>query len=152
MAAVKTPQRGPSRAADGAQSPSVSVPVFVDRSGRRRRVMVGAGGVLGFALLISVVVLVAGVMTGAPLPLPQWPDGGQRDPGHTTVDGSTPSTGPSSGPPTAPAPPPAGERSPAPSAGGTAGAAATPSASTDRPGRGDERRAARASKSPGKPK
>jgi hypothetical protein len=47
--------------------------VFVDRTGRRRRLVVAAGLGLGGILLAAIAVLVAGLSGAAPLPLPGLP-------------------------------------------------------------------------------
>ncbi|MEV4639693.1 hypothetical protein AB0J80_20280 [Actinoplanes sp. NPDC049548] len=51
-------------------------PVFVDRTGRRRRVMAVAGSAGTLVLALLVLALVAGFTGGGPLPLPGWADSG----------------------------------------------------------------------------
>jgi hypothetical protein len=81
--------------------------VFVDRTGRRRRMVVGAGVALGGGLLVAIALLIAGLTGAASLPLPGLPEGdhrpmrGQAGPvGPASVTsprgpGRTPSTDPS---------------------------------------------------------
>lgn len=57
-------------------------PVFVDQTGRRRRVAVLAGICLGAGFLVGLTLIVMGLFVGSATPLPDWPDGGRlpRDP------------------------------------------------------------------------
>ncbi len=73
---------------------SVVDPVFVDRSGRRRRLFTILGAGLGVLLAAGSLLLVAGLMGSSPVPLPGLPQSGQggqhRDgagtaPGHTSA-------------------------------------------------------------------
>lgn len=57
---------------------SVLDPVFVDRSGRRRRLFTGLGAGLGVLLAAGSLLLVAGLMGTSPVPLPGLPQSGQR--------------------------------------------------------------------------
>ncbi|MFG1915969.1 hypothetical protein [Micromonospora sp. NPDC048898] len=134
-------------------------PVFVDGSGRRRRLTVIAGTVMGLGLLTSLALIAAGLFLDTSVPLPGWSDDprGTR-PVEAGVDGiNAPrvTESPSPSPATrtsAPLPPasPTSDRSPA-TAGTTVTATGAPSA-TDQPGRGDEHRnTAKPSRSPGKP-
>jgi hypothetical protein len=52
-------------------------PVFVDRSGVRRRLVTIAGAGLGTALAVGCLALVAGLTGSSPVPLPGFPDSGQ---------------------------------------------------------------------------
>jgi hypothetical protein len=52
--------------------------VFVDRSGRRRRLLTVVGAALGVALLASLGLLIAGMVAGSPVPIPGWPDSPAR--------------------------------------------------------------------------
>jgi hypothetical protein len=52
-------------------------PVFVDRSGRRRRLFTGLGAGFGVVLVVGCVLLVAGLMGSSPVPLPGLPQSGQ---------------------------------------------------------------------------
>ncbi|HEX6967991.1 MAG TPA: hypothetical protein VF174_04125 [Micromonosporaceae bacterium] len=69
-----TPQaRRASRPGPPAAAPR---PVFVDGSGRRRRITVLAGVALGAGFLISLAMIIAGLLVRSPAPLPNWPDSG----------------------------------------------------------------------------
>jgi len=57
------------------QVSSAADPVFLDRTGRRRRLFVAAGSVGGLVLLIAVVALVAGFTGTGPGSVPGWPGG-----------------------------------------------------------------------------
>src|SRR5690242_19368089 len=103
--------------------------VFVDPTGRRRRLVVAAGLGLGAILLAAIAVLVAGLTGAAPVPLPGLPGAnhgvmrgevGAVDPAPAhTPDGRsrTPSPAPS----------------PAPAAGATTGASLTASPTSPSP-------------------
>ncbi|WP_327006775.1 hypothetical protein OHA72_05580 [Dactylosporangium sp. NBC_01737] len=88
-------------------------PVFVDRSGRRRRLFTSLGAGLGVLLAASCLLLVAGLLGSSPVPLPGLPQGGQ---GGQHRDGAESGVGS--------APSPTGAPTPAGGAGGAA--AATP--------------------------
>jgi hypothetical protein len=88
--------------------------VFVDRSGRRRRLVVASGAAFGVLVLLALTMLVAGLFGASPVPLPGLPDlvgpaPTQSAPGQDEPNGSTP-TGPtlpepmSAGATTAPGP------------------------------------------------
>jgi len=110
--------------------------VFVDRSGRRRRLLTVIGAALAVALLTSLIVLFAGFVPGNRVPLPGWPDAGGHD-----------QPAPTFGPPEVMTTPDGSTTHPASSTSTTA-----PAPTTANPGQGDEhRRTARPSKSPGKP-
>jgi flagellar basal body-associated protein FliL len=49
-------------------------PVFVDRSGRRRRVAIVVGSSLAVVIVVAIVMLVAGLSGVAPLGVPGFPD------------------------------------------------------------------------------
>ena len=51
-------------------------PVFLDRSGRRRRVVLIAGSSLAVLLLTSLALLIAGLFGAAPAHIPGFPDSG----------------------------------------------------------------------------
>ena len=131
-----------------------SSPVFLDRTGRRRRLMVTVGAVLAAGLLASVAVLLAGLFTGGPMPLPGWPEPDR--PG-----GAGMGVGRLGAPATSAPVRPVDRRETTPSSTRTLAPptrSATPSASpADRPGRSDERRASpnprrgKPSQPPGKP-
>ncbi|HEX5596701.1 MAG TPA: hypothetical protein VFX61_11905 [Micromonosporaceae bacterium] len=141
----------------GAETPSREDPrpVFVDRSGRRRRMAVFAGIGIGAGLLVSLALIVAGLFTGSSVPLPGWPDGiGQHQQDGPKLE---PVPVPTTSAPASPT------RTDSPSQPGdpTSTTTATPRptapapATTERPGQGDEHRATqppgKPSKSPGKP-
>jgi hypothetical protein len=99
-------------------------PVFVDRSGRRRRLFTALGAGLGVLLMAGCALLIAGVLGASPVPLPGLPQHGRYQDGL----GSAPSA------------PASGSSSPArPSRGGqpttSAGASPGPSASEPRDNR-----------------
>jgi hypothetical protein len=75
--------------------------VFVDRSGRRRRLVVASGAAFAVLVLLALTMLIAGLFGASPVPLPGLPDlvgpaPTQSTPGQDERDGSgsTP-TGPS---------------------------------------------------------
>lgn len=68
--------------------PARGRPVFLDRSGRRRRLVLLVGALVGVVLLASLVLLAAGLSGASPTRLPGFPGAVQH------VDGATP--GPSS--------------------------------------------------------
>jgi len=103
-------------------------PVFVDRTGRRRRLIAIAGSTGGLVLTLMLLALVAGFTGVGPASVPGWPDAA------AAVDGSQPKpsrTAPSARPSPRPAEPaPVGRpRRPASSAAVPA-ATPTPSASS----------------------
>ena len=49
-------------------------PVFVDRTGRRRRLIAVAGSVGGLVLTVALVALVVGFTGAGPVSIPGWPD------------------------------------------------------------------------------
>lgn len=132
------------------EKPGAPPPVFVDRTGRRRRLTVIAGTAMGLGLLASLALILAGLFMDTSVAVPGWSD--DRAPVEAEVNGgdldgaspaprpepatSTEAPRPMAGPSTAPAP-------------GNATARPT---STDQPGKGDERRnTAKPSRSPGRP-
>ncbi|RAO43428.1 hypothetical protein GAR06_04560 [Micromonospora saelicesensis] len=131
-------------------------PVFVDGTGRRRRLTVIAGTAMGLGLLTSLVLIAAGLFLDTSVPLPGWSEDSRGTrPVEAGVDGVKPprvAESPSPSPAartSAPLPRanPTSDRSPTTAATATG----TPSA-IDQPGRGDEhRRNAKPSRSPGKP-
>src|SRR5690242_17606587 len=50
-------------------------PVFVDHSGRRRRIVVALGAAAGVVLILAAVVLVLGLTGAGPSRIPGWPEG-----------------------------------------------------------------------------
>jgi hypothetical protein len=57
-------------------------PVFLDRSGRRRRVVLFAGSGIALVLLTSLALLVAGLFGAAPAHIPGFPDPGSDRAGN----------------------------------------------------------------------
>ncbi|SCE83418.1 hypothetical protein [Micromonospora mirobrigensis] len=53
-------------------------PVFVDRTGRRRRLTMVAGTVMGLGLLASVGLIAAGLLSDSSVSLPGWSEQGRR--------------------------------------------------------------------------
>jgi hypothetical protein len=121
--------------------------VFVDRTGRRRRVVVAVAAAGATFVLAAGAVLATGIVADGPAFIPGWPAGEER------VDPDSAVIGPRPGPV---ATIPAGHQSPAPSARTTPPAAGNDPAPavTDHPGRGggrSNRPTAKPDKSPGKP-
>ena len=55
-------------------------PVFVDRSGRRRRLFTVIGAAAGVLLVLALSLLIAGILGASPVPLPGLPANGQLGP------------------------------------------------------------------------
>ena len=140
--------------------PGGSPPVFVDGTGRRRRLSILAGTAMGLGLLTSLGLIAAGLLTDSSVPLPGWSENQKpKKPVEAGVDGVG-GLGPA--PTVTPRPSPVTSTS-APVPGRTTGAATTTPAPTStvpgnprvtesgRPGQGDERRTAKPSRSPGRP-
>ncbi|WP_189193369.1 hypothetical protein [Micromonospora fulviviridis] len=136
--------------------PGGAPPVFVDRTGRRRRLTVIAGTAMGLGLLTSLGLILAGLFFDSTVPLPGWSDT-KVPPIEAGVDapsrdeaGTTPSPRPPSATSTSPAAPtPTAVRTTAPTRATTS---ASPRPTSTVPGQGDERRnTARPSRTPGKP-
>lgn len=102
-------------------------PVFVDRTGRRRRLIAIAGSTGGLVLTLMLLALVAGFTGVGPASVPGWPDAA------AAVDGSQPKpsrTAPSARPSPRPAEPaPVGRTPRSRPASGAAVPAATPTPS-----------------------
>jgi hypothetical protein len=80
----------------------MSADVFVDRTGRRRRILTWLAVAAGAALVGALGLLAAGVFAGAPLPLGGWTEHGGAGPGaDTAVIGPAPAETPAA----VPAPP-----------------------------------------------
>ncbi|SCL37888.1 hypothetical protein GA0074692_4822 [Micromonospora pallida] len=136
--------------------PGGTPPVFVDRTGRRRRLSILAGTALGLGLLASLGLIAAGLFTGSSVSLPGWSD--DRKPARPVEAGVEGVDGLRSSPTVSVRPSPTSTATPA-----TPTRTATPSApaatkvggprvtGTDRPGQGDERRTSKPSRSPGRP-
>jgi hypothetical protein len=138
--------------------PGAAPPVFVDGTGRRRRLTVVAGTVLGLGLLTSLGLIAAGLFLDTSVPLPGWSDDSRAPRGvEAGIDGAD-QPRPAVGSPT----PSPVTRTSAPLPGGTPtvgtrrsspppAVSVTPSV-TAQPGRGDQHRnTAKPSRSPGKP-
>ncbi len=68
-------------------------PVFLDRSGRRRRLVLLVGGCIGAVLIASIALLGVGLSGASPLHIPGFPDAGQQAGGPSPVpDGTAPPT------------------------------------------------------------
>jgi hypothetical protein len=67
-------------------------PIFVDRSGRRRRLLKLTGAILGGFLIIALGLLGAAVSGASPLRMPGFPDAGTNAEGATTTPAVTPGT------------------------------------------------------------
>jgi hypothetical protein len=60
----------------GMDAPTAARPVFVDRSGRRRRLFTLLGAGFGVLLLIGLIAVAASFFSGGPAQLPGWPGQG----------------------------------------------------------------------------
>ncbi|MFC4148985.1 hypothetical protein ACFO0M_22245 [Micromonospora mangrovi] len=133
-------------------------PVFVDRTGRRRRISVIAGTAMGLGLLTSLGLILAGLFFDSRVPLPGWSDNRVPPPIEAGVDapaapGGKPRPSPRPTPvttTTAPVPSSAPTSAAAPARTATRTTAPAPQPSV--PGHGDTRRnTAKPSRTPGKP-
>lgn len=115
-------------------------PVFVDPSGRRRRIVRRAGIALGCLLAAYLVIVAFGLVTGARAPLTPWPDvkpsARNALPGHgapvTRRERSRPAT-----PTPTPTPRPSSRAGASPTARSSPTTRRTPpSSTTTRPGKG----------------
>jgi hypothetical protein len=79
-------------------------PIFVDRSGRRRRLVRLAGAVLGSLLVAALGLLGAAVSGASPLRIPGFPDVGHHAGGENATPVATPGTAASPGPVPTPRP------------------------------------------------
>ncbi|GIF78313.1 hypothetical protein [Asanoa siamensis] len=110
----------------------MSADVFVDRTGRRRRILTWVAVASGALLVSALGLLAAGLLAGGPLPLAGWTGDGPGTPGRDAAV-----IGPAPVPP-----PPVTQRATAPSSRARPSVAATPrpsaatASATDRPGRG----------------
>ncbi|MGY0005625.1 hypothetical protein, partial [Micromonospora sp. I033] len=72
--------------------PGGAPPVFVDRTGRRRRLTVIAGTAMGLGLLTSFGLILAGLFFDSSVPLPGWSDT-RQSPIEAGVDAPPPGSG-----------------------------------------------------------
>jgi hypothetical protein len=72
-------------------------PVFVDRSGRRRRFAKVAGAGFGGLLVVALGLLGAAVSGASPLPIPGLPGAGHNAEGQNATPAATPGTAPTLG-------------------------------------------------------
>ncbi|MFU8851001.1 hypothetical protein ACNAW0_08465 [Micromonospora sp. SL1-18] len=137
-----------------------AAPVFVDRTGRRRRLTVIVGTAMGLGLLTSLGLILAGLLFDSPVPLPGWSETKARPPIEAGVNGpSRPAEHPRPSPrpepvirTTSPLPAPAPTATRTTTTAQPTAQPTVPGPRASVPGRGDERRnSARPSKSPGKP-
>ncbi|SNT64655.1 hypothetical protein SAMN05421812_117168 [Asanoa hainanensis] len=113
----------------------MSADIFVDGTGRRRRVLTWVS-VTAAALLVGALgLLAAGLFTGAPLPLRGWTDGPTGP--DSAVIGPAPTPAPPASRPTTQPGTDGARTTSTPTA--PANATAAPAATTDRPGRGNGR-------------
>jgi hypothetical protein len=127
-------------------------PVFVDRTGRRRRLTVIAGTAMGLGLLASLGLILAGLFFDSSVPIPGWSETKVQPPIEAGVDApgrpqESTSPSPRPGPvvsTTAPRP------SSAPTTTQPARTTPAPTPSDSAPGQGAEHRA-KPSRTPGKP-
>ena len=71
-------------------APTAARPVFVDRSGRRRRLFTLLGAGFGVLLLIGLIAVVASLFGGGPGQLPGWPgQGGAAEVKPSAVEPAT---------------------------------------------------------------
>lgn len=123
--------------------PGEPPPVFVDRSGKRRRLTVLAGTSIGVGLMVSLGLIIAGLFAGSDVPLPGWPDPKPSRPAEADLRPS-PAVEPSQ----------SGQPDPTRTAGSVtvsrSAAAPTQAAVATKPG-ATPRRTGKPSRSPGKP-
>lgn len=139
----------------GAEVPPRSPdPVFVDRTGRRRRLAVLIGVGAGTALVASLALIVAGFLGGSSTSIPGWPTGPKRPDRGVVADQVVASpTGPGVRPPVATTTGTSGNGTGRTAAPLPAGAAPAPTTPAARPGQGHRSTpGGRVSKSPGKPR
>ncbi|MGW5668049.1 hypothetical protein [Micromonospora sp. NPDC003776] len=134
--------------------PGAAPPVFVDRTGRRRRLTVIAGTAMGLGLLVSLGLILAGLFFDSSVPIPGWSETKVNPPIEAGVDAPgrpQPTTSASQRPDPTTTLPSSAPTATRPTATRTSTApAARPSTSV--PGQGDEHRSsAKPSRTPGKP-
>ncbi len=71
----------------------MTVPVFVDGSGRRRRLATFVGVALGAGLLLVLVVIAVGFFSGSPVQLPGLTGAGDAQPGEVRQPAPAPAPG-----------------------------------------------------------
>ncbi|MFG2054117.1 hypothetical protein ACGFI9_08780 [Micromonospora sp. NPDC048930] len=135
--------------------PGAAPPVFVDRTGRRRRLTVIAGTAMGVGLLTSLGLILAGLFFDSSVPIPGWSDTKVQPPIEAGVDApGHPQEQTSPSPRPAPA---TSTTAPLPSSAPTATrptsrTTSAPQPTTSVPGQGDEHRSSvKPSRTPGKP-
>lgn len=137
--------------------PGAAPPVFVDRSGRRRRLTVIAGAAMGLGLLTSLGLILAGLFFDSSVPLPGWSDTKQQPPVEAGVDvpggvRQEATHTPRPAPITSTSVPAAALTSAAPTSATRTTAPAPQQSTSTPPGQGVDRRStAKPSKTPGKP-
>ncbi|MFG3688085.1 hypothetical protein [Micromonospora sp. NPDC047740] len=135
--------------------PGRPAPVFVDRTGRRRRLTMVAGTAMGLGLLTSLGLIFAGLFFDSSVPLPGWSETKVGPPLEVGVEVSPPAgqTRPRPRPePVTSITPPVPSPTTIQPTGAVRAATPAPRRSGSVPGQGDERRnSAKPSKSPGKP-
>jgi hypothetical protein len=102
--------------------------VFVDRTGRRRRLIALAGSAGGLMLTLILLALVAGFTGVGPASVPGWPDAAAGAPGARAKP-SPSRTAPSARPRPLTAEPPIAEQTPAGDSSGSAAPDVTPTSS-----------------------
>jgi hypothetical protein len=110
--------------------------VFVDPTGRRRRLVTVAGAAAGLGLVSALALLLAGLLGASPVPLPGLPQGGQGAQ-EAVVPAEVPSADPAGPATSRPTRAPAGAPASAPAGPGTATAPTSSSAPPGRPPRGN---------------
>jgi len=76
------------------EAPTRGQPVFLDRSGRRRRLVLLVGGCVGTVLIASIALLGVGLSGASPVHIPGFPDAGRHAGGSSPEPiGAAPSTG-----------------------------------------------------------
>jgi len=118
-------------------SSSRSGPVFVDLTGRRRRLVTAVGMVAALLLMAAIALLIAGVLGASPVPLPGLPQGGQGAQQEAVVPAEVftsvePAASATSGPGRAPGTPEA-SGAPGPAQPATSSSAPEPTTRGNRP-------------------
>ncbi|MEH0845133.1 hypothetical protein V6U81_22355 [Micromonospora sp. CPCC 205711] len=140
--------------------PGGAPPVFVDRTGKRRRLTVIAGTVMGVGLLTSLSLILAGLFGGSAVPLPGWSDPKVAPPIEAGLDGPNEIGQPASPTPGSQPIPATSTGVPVPSTSVTgapvttapSNARPTAATATTVPAPTDVRRTGKPTRSPGKPR